>query len=166
MDRFLELLHHHRVRPSSASEPHRPASTSPHFNRNNFDRTLADNGIMYIFASALLGSRPDLLALYTTNRRADYKAMTSAFMEGIDLVETECRKSTIALMSSEKALEACHRTLLVCHHLHNLGHDVRHLLTDRADPESHPTLLKRLMQQHRLDNADQAVDAQSAQAAY
>ena len=166
MDRFLGLLHHHRAQTVIGVGTAPVSKHFPHFNRNNFDRTFADNGIMYIFAGALLGSRPDLLALYTTDRRADYKAMTSAFQEGIDLVETECRKSTIALMRSEKALEACHRALLVCHHLHNLGHDVRHLLTDRADPESHPALLKRLMQQHRLDNADQAVYAQSAQAAY
>ena len=121
---------------------------------------------MYIFAGALLGSRPDLLALYTTNRRADYKAMTSAFMEGIDLVETECRKSTIALMRSEKALEACHRALLVGHHLAQRGHDVQHILPGQLDPEPYHTLLERLTRRHHLDNANQAVDAQSARAAY
>lgn len=129
---------------------------------------MVDDNIGYIFVGALLGGRPDLRALYTTDGRADYRAtaMTGAFIEGIDLIQAESRTSTIALMCSEKDSTNCHRTLLICHHLHNLGHDVRHLLTDQVDPESHPTLLKRLMQQHRLDNADQAVDAQSAQAAH
>ena len=129
---------------------------------------MVDDNIGYIFAGALLGGRPDLRALYTTDGRADYRAtaMTGAFMEGIYLVEGECRKSTIALMYSEKAPEACHRALLVGHHLAQRGHDVQHILPGQADPEPHPTLLERLMQRHRLDQAGQAMDAQSARAAY
>ena len=94
-------------------------------------------------------------------------AMTSTFIEGIDLVEAECLKSTIALMCGEKAPEACHRTLLVGHHLycHRRGHNLRHILPGQPDPES-PHSPEWLMWQHRLDDPEQAVDAQSAQAAY
>ena len=168
MERFLQLLHQHQVqtvidvRTTPASRCH------PHFNRNIFNRTLAANGVAYIFAGALLGGRPDLLALYTPEGRADYRgmAMTSAFIEGIDLVEAECLKSVIVLMCSEKDPTSCHRALLIGHHPHNHGHDVRHILPDHMDPEPHPTLPKRLMRRHRVDDPEQAVDAQSARAAY
>ena len=86
-------------------------------------------------------------------------AMTSAFMEGIDLVEAECLKSVIARMCSEKDPTNCHRVLLVGHYLHNLGYDVRHILPGQPDSESPTTLLERLMRRHRLDDPEQAVDA-------
>ena len=93
-------------------------------------------------------------------------AMTSVFMEGIDLVEAECLKSVIVLMCSEKDPTNCHSTLLVGHHLYRCGHDVRHILPGQPGPEPHSTLLEGLMRRHRLDDAEQAVDAQSARAAY
>ena len=51
MDRFLGLLHH-RVQTVIDVGTALASKHFPHFNRNNFDRTLADNGIMYIFAGA------------------------------------------------------------------------------------------------------------------
>ena len=69
-------------------------------------------------------------------------------------------------MCSEKGPTNCHRALLVEHHLHNVGRDVRHIIPGQPDPESHPTLLERLVRRHRLDDPEQSVDAQSAQAAY
>ena len=114
----------------------------------------------------MLSGRPDPLAFYTLEGRADYRDMTSAFMEGIDLVQAGSRTSTAAFMCREKAPDACHRTLLVCLHLHTLGRDVRHIIPGQPDFEFHPILLERLMRRHRLDDPEQAVDAQSAQAAY
>ena len=92
--------------------------------------------------------------------------MTVAFLEGIDMVEEECRKSVIALMCSEKDPTNCHRTFLVGHHLYNLGCDVRHIIPGQPNPEPHSTLLERLMRRHRLDDPEQAVNAQSDRAAY
>ena len=89
-------------------------------------------------------------------------AMTSAFMEGIDLVQDKSRTSTIALMCSEKAPETCHRPLLVGHHLHNVGRDVLQILPGQPGPEPDSFLLERLMRRPRRAAAEQAVDAQSA----
>lgn len=79
-------------------------------------------------------------------------AMTSAFLEGIDLVDEERLKSVISLICSEKVPEACHRALLVGHHLHNDGYAVRHIIPG-AGPRIPLTLLKWLMRRHRLDDA-------------
>ena len=177
-------LHHRPLEPLDGTFPPTAASTTgpdrhrrqghtgqqvlPPLNRNNFDRTVADKEVAYIFAGAMLGGRPELLALYTPEGRADCRgmAMTSAFIEGIDLVEAESLKSTIALMCSEKDPVTCYCALLAGHHLHRRGHDVRHILADHMDPELHSTLLEGLMRRHRIDDAGQAVDAQSARAAY
>ena len=62
-------------------------------------------------------------------------AMTPALAQCIGMVAAECLKSTIAIICSEKAPDACHRTLLVEHHLHNVGRDVRHIIPGQPDPE-------------------------------
>ena len=137
VDRFLELLHHHRVQTVIDVRTTPASRYVPHFNRNHIDRTLADANIGYFFVGAMLGGRPDLLALYTLEGRADCRsmAMTTALAQGIGMVAAECLKSTIAIICSEKAPDACHRTLLVEHHLHNVGRDVRHIIPGQPDPE-------------------------------
>ena len=60
-------------------------------------------------------------------------AMTSSFMEGTTLVQSESQSSTVALMCGEKGPADWHRTLLVGRRLHNLGRGVRHILADRPD---------------------------------
>lgn len=100
MDRFLGLLHHHRVQ-TVIDVGTAPASRYfPELQQQQPRPGAGTNTVNYIFVGAMLSGRPDLLAFYTLEGRADYRAMTSASMEGIDLVQ--------------KAPDACHRTLLVC----------------------------------------------------
>ena len=80
VDRFLGLLHHHRVQTVIDVRTTSASRYFPHFNRDHIDLTLDDANIGYIFAGAMLGGRPDLLALYTLEGKADYWAMASAFM--------------------------------------------------------------------------------------
>lgn len=60
MDRFLGLLHRHRVRTVIGVRTTPASRHFLHFNRDNLNRTLADANIGYIFAGAMLGGRPDL----------------------------------------------------------------------------------------------------------
>ena len=123
-------LHHRPLEPLDGTFPPTAASTTdpdrhrrqghtgqpvlPPLNRNNFDRTVADKEVAYIFAGAMLGGRPQLREIQTLEGRADCRAMamTSAFIEGIDLVEAESLKSVTVLMCSEKAPKDCHRKIL------------------------------------------------------
>ena len=76
MERFLELLHHHQAQTAIDIRTTPASRYVPRFNCNNLNRILADNGIVYIFAGAMLGGRTDLRALFTLEGGADYRAMT------------------------------------------------------------------------------------------
>ena len=71
MDRFPDLLQRHQVQTVIDVRPILASRYFPPFNRNNLNRTLCDNKIHYVFTGTLLGGRPNLLALYTLEGRAD-----------------------------------------------------------------------------------------------
>ena len=71
VDGFPELLQRHQVQTVIDVRTTLASRYFPRFNRNYLNRTLCDNKIHYVFAGTLLGGRPNLLALYTLEGRAD-----------------------------------------------------------------------------------------------
>lgn len=104
---------------------------SPHFNREELKESLQEVEIDYRFYGKYLGGRPKTKSLYK-HGVADYEAMalTTEFLQGLDLVMAGAEKHRMALMCSEHDPLECHRCLLVGRALAERGIAIKHILSD------------------------------------
>ena len=94
------------VRSTPASRHH------PQFNRHELNVALHAAGVRYLYLGDQLGGHPDDDGCYRDGR-VDYAALRRRppFQEGIDrLVAAHVKGLDVAVMCSESAPEACHRT--------------------------------------------------------
>jgi uncharacterized protein (DUF488 family) len=106
----------------------------PHFNRNALEKSLAEEGITYVFAGDTLGGYPKDLSFYTEDGRPDYTAMaaSSFFLEGLDRVIAAHEKDIpLAMMCSESKPEDCHRSRLIGRELLKRGISVNHIVEEK-----------------------------------
>jgi len=145
IEKFIGLLRPHSVSAvvDVRSQPY--SKFNPDFNREVLARSLPMQGIAYIFLGKELGARSDDPSCYE-NGTVKYGrlAKTDAFRAGLERVQAENVKQTIALMCAEREPLECHRTLLVARELVNLGTDVVHILAD-GQVEPHADAMKRLL---------------------
>ncbi len=101
----------------------------PHFNKDNLQRELREDGVRYVFLGQELGGRPKSKQFFCDGV-ADYERMakTEDFASGIDRVVEGAKNYRIALMCSERNPLDCHRCLLVGRALHEQGVKVNHIL--------------------------------------
>lgn len=130
-ERFLQLL---REAGATAVADVRTSPYSrrfPHFNHEDLQRELRQDGIAYVYLGKELGGRPSNSKFYC-NGVANYEEMskTSDFKRGIDRVVSGSQKYGVALMCSEGHPLDCHRCLLVSRELLMLGFDAQHILSD------------------------------------
>lgn len=131
---FLSLLEQAQVR-TLVDVRARPASRRhPQFGRDALDRTLAGDGIGYVWLGAELGGhrRPleqspnTALAPDGFRGYADYMS-TARFRQGMDHLLALADAGAAAVMCAERLPEHCHRSL-IADWLVTQGRDVIHLL--------------------------------------
>jgi uncharacterized protein (DUF488 family) len=110
----------------------------PHYNRENLEQLLRDNGIEYRYFGDELGGRPRDQRLYDEANRVDYERVrrTSAFQEGISGLCRMLQKQRIAMLCSEEDPLDCHRGLMIAPALVQRGIMPIHL---RGDGSLEPT---------------------------
>ena len=100
----------------------------PHFNRENFDKSLTENDINYIFLGNYIGGKPKDEKYYIDGK-VDYDliAKTEHYNEGIVKVMKLDNDDNIVLMCSEEDPKNCHRHNLITQSLIKNGFEVIHI---------------------------------------
>jgi uncharacterized protein (DUF488 family) len=103
---------------------------APHFNKDRLARSLAEQGIAYVFLGKELGGRPERPELFSDGV-ADYEKMAKLplFKAGIDRLLAGAESHRVAIMCAEADPLDCHRCLLVGRALAEAGVDVGHILS-------------------------------------
>lgn len=99
------------------------------YNKNELDKSLADDNIKYVFMGDSLGGRPDDLSCYIDGK-VDYQELKkkSYFIEGLEKIrKLSTQNIRMALMCSEIRPEDCHRTKLIGQELEKLNSEVIHI---------------------------------------
>jgi len=105
---------------------------APHFNREDLQPALSEQGVRYVFLGEELGGRPSVDEHYDDEGHALYGPMSREprFREAIDRLLTGADEHRIALLCSEREPETCHRRLLVGKVMTERGAELRHILAD------------------------------------
>jgi len=128
---FIGLLKKHRINciADVRSTPYSQYNTQ--FNRELLTIDLRNANIEYIYFGDQLGARPDNANCYNENRvNFEYLAKTEQFHVGLDRLVNTSSKYIVALMCAEKDPIECHRFILVCRNLKNIGLHIKHILSD------------------------------------
>ena len=155
LERFIELLCHHRITAvcDVRSKPY--SRINPQFNREELEKALAAQGIEYRFLGKELGARSDDPNCYVAGKvQYGRLAETDLFKYGLKRVLRGMKDNfRIALMCAEKEPLECHRTILVARHLTDMGVSVAHIHAS-GQLESHDALLSRLSRMLNLPEQD------------
>lgn len=130
LPRFLALLQKADVTAVADVRSAPVSRFAPHFNKDRLARSLAEQGIAYVFIGKELGGRPELPELFSGGV-ADYEkmAVVPAFKTGIGRLITGAESHRVAIMCAEADPLDCHRCLLVGRALAEAGVDIGHILS-------------------------------------
>ncbi len=133
IERFVDLLRHHRVEilVDTRSKPF--SSRHPQFGQRVLATLLEEAGITYMFLGDKLGGRPGDSSLYNASGKPDYDkiADTDSYRQGIKaLIELARGDEAVAIMCSESDYRECHRYKLIARSLTLEEVDVRHIVKD------------------------------------
>lgn len=126
---FLNSLQSHNI-PLLADVRSRPQSFRfPHFSQPDFEASLRETGIRYLFLGEELGGRPDDPKVYRTDGLVNYRERRKSygFQAGIERLARELEQSALTLMCAEEDPITCHRFLMICPELVALGIEPRHI---------------------------------------
>lgn len=127
---------------------------NPQFNRENIERALEAEGIVYMFLGKELGGRSEDPACQEDGHvRYGRLARTDLFRRGVDRIREEAGRFRLALMCAEREPLECHRTILVARQLASLGYDIHHIHSD-GRLESHGEAIDRLIRVLGLAQGD------------
>lgn len=105
-----------------------------------------------MFLGRELGARPDDPACYVNSKVTfEILAERAEFESGLERIRQDSEKYRIALMCAEKEPLDCHRTILICKILKQVGVIIQHILPDGII-EDHEDTESRLL---RLSNCEQ-----------
>jgi uncharacterized protein (DUF488 family) len=131
-EEFLDLLKRHEIEVlvDVRSQPY--SSYSDQFNEKPLSASLEKEGIQYLFMGKELGGRPTGGSFYDHEGRVRYDrvAESPSFLEGVERMKEDCRKTRIALMCGEENPNVCHRHLLVGRVLSGMGIEMLHIRGD------------------------------------
>jgi uncharacterized protein (DUF488 family) len=137
IEHFLALLRRHGVE-AVADVRSRPYSRFvPHFGKERLARTLADQGVGYLFLGQELGGKP--ARDDPPQARLDYQTRTRepSFVQGIEILLHAAAERRVALLCRERDPLDCHRLHLICRYLEPMDLDIRHILPDgRVEPQT------------------------------
>lgn len=154
LDTFLALLQKSGIEmvKDVRSTPH--SRIAPQFNRGSLEGALHREGIHYMFLGRELGGRPADPSCYENGQvRYELLAQTELFRQGLEQVLQRAVQCRIALLCAEKEPLESHRALLIGSKLHELGVDVRHILSN-GQIERHYATMERLLVLLKLPPAD------------
>jgi uncharacterized protein (DUF488 family) len=152
--KLIQLLRLHEISAVADVRSQPYSRVNPQFNRESLQAELKVAGISYVFMGRELGARTDDRSCYINGKvQYDLVARTPCFQEGVDRVSHGSANHRIALMCAEKDPLTCHRTILVCKHLVERGHDVQHIL-ESGRLESHGAAMVRLMSELKMGDRD------------
>ncbi|HXW14947.1 MAG TPA: DUF488 domain-containing protein [Terriglobia bacterium] len=114
-DHGVELLVDVRSTPQSGRQPQ--------FSLPGFERLLRTEKFDYLFLGEELGGRPDDADAYRPDGVVDYQVRRKsyAFQAGLSRIAKELEGRTVAMMCAEEDPLECHRFLMVCPELIQLG---------------------------------------------
>lgn len=101
----------------------------PHFNQLEFEQSLREVGIRYLFLGEELGGRPEDPKAYREDGLVNYRARrkSRAFEAGLERVLSELEQNTLAVMCAEEDPLTCHRFLMICPELVAAGVEPQHI---------------------------------------
>ncbi len=101
----------------------------PHFSQTEFEQSLRESGIRYLFLGEELGGRPEDPEAYGLDGRVNYRVRRKSFgfQAGIRRVLSELEQNTLALMCAEEDPLTCHRFLMICPEVVALGVEPQHI---------------------------------------
>lgn len=153
VEKFLDLLKRNRVSAIADVRSSPFSRRSPHFNQSSLRKSLASEGVSYVFLGEELGARAKNPECYVEGKaRYELIAATEEFAVGLDRILKGVKHYKIALMCAEQDPITCHRAILVCKHLKDAGLDIQHILKT-GDLESHEHLEQRLLNLHGLSES-------------
>jgi uncharacterized protein (DUF488 family) len=118
----------------------------PQFNREELERALRDQDMLYVFLGDQLGGRPRPRDLYDDDGRVDYERVrqTDFFRSGLDRLLRGLDGYVLAMMCGEADPLDCHRGLMIAPALVERGIATGHIRKD-ASVESTPEMECRLL---------------------
>jgi uncharacterized protein (DUF488 family) len=152
LDAFMGLLKRHGVTAIADVRSQPFSRRNPHFNREELEPALKQDGIVYVFLGDQLGGRPGQPSLYDADGRVDYQRVrTQDFFErGLERLDNARRKYTVALLCSEENPLDCHRGLMIAPALSERGIATAHIRGDGA-LETAAQLEQRLLDETGVD---------------
>jgi uncharacterized protein (DUF488 family) len=133
-ERFAQLLHGERIEFVVDVRSYPYSRFAQHFNREQIESALGEEGIRYLFLGEQLGGRPTSDEHYDEQGRALYGRMAQqpSFRAAIQRLIDGADKHRVALMCSEADPHGCHRRLLVGKVLADSGLQLRHIFADET----------------------------------
>ena len=145
IEAFIDLLRRHSIDAVADVRSHPYSKRLPQYSKGELQQALKAARIQYVFLGQQLGARRSERDCYVDGQaRYELISRAPAFAEGIERITTGAAKLTPCLMCAEKDPITCHRTILVCRELAQLGLEIRHILGD-GNIELHCDAEKRLM---------------------
>lgn len=155
LETFITLLQQHNITAVADVRSHPYSKYLAHFNQAILKKSLIEAGVNYVFLGKELGARSDNPNCYINNKAVYEKiAATEEFRTGVERILQGAEIYNIALMCAEKDPLTCHRAILICPHLIEVGLKINHILKD-GDLESHAHLEDRLLELHNLEYKQQ-----------
>ncbi len=153
VEKFLNLLKRNRVSAIADVRSSPFSRRLPHFNQLSLRKSLASEGVSYVFLGEELGARSKNPECYVDGKaRYELIAATEEFALGLDRILKGVKHHQIALMCAEQDPITCHRAILVCKHLKDAGLEIKHILKT-GELESHEHLEQRLLKLHGLSDS-------------
>jgi uncharacterized protein (DUF488 family) len=133
-ERFVQLLHGEQIEFVVDVRSYPYSRFAQHFNREQVESALREEGIRYLFLGEELGGRPTSDEHYDEQGRALYDRMAQqpSFRAAIQRLIDGAGKHLVALMCSEADPHGCHRRLLVGKVLADHGVQLRHIFADET----------------------------------
>jgi uncharacterized protein (DUF488 family) len=148
---FIDILKQHGVTAIADVRSSPYSRRFPQFQQKNLQAALKIANIAYVFLGDRLGARPQDQSCYVEGvARYDLIAATAAFTEGLNRLTKGAEKYQLSLMCAEQDPIGCHRAILICPHLQNLGLEIQHICK-HGELETHQCLENRLLKLHHLD---------------
>jgi uncharacterized protein (DUF488 family) len=142
-EKFLALLRLHGITAIADVRSSPRTRVNPDFSQPFIEKVLSEAGIRYLFLGEELGARsPDESCYEKGIVRYDRLAKQSLFQNGLDRVEMDSEKDTLALLCAEKEPLQCHRCILVSRHLVDRKLPVSHILADGTTETHQETILR------------------------
>ncbi|WP_089937414.1 DUF488 domain-containing protein, partial [Candidatus Entotheonella palauensis] len=154
IERLIKLLSLHNISAVVDVRSHPYSRFNPQFNRENLRVALKQAEIAYVFMGNELGARPEDRSCYINGTvQYDLLSRSRLFQGGLSRIAQGARRHRITLLCAEKDPLVCHRSVLICRHLANLGIEAQHIL-DSGRLESHEQALLRLLDECGLGDSD------------